>query len=237
MMPPPFFSHLVVLGLLWWFVMLHDAWPSRCLASPPQPAKPIRPLRQRASDPKPFPGLPRQPPWAAWEQAHADAPQPPGGPPPRLVPTRGRPRPGETSQPVCPSPDWADQGRVGLGKLCAHGPPHGGPWRPRQCPSGGGSCQETHGTPVQGTRVAPAKLGWAVGALAEGVGLRAVARGLEVDPNTVLPWLGEGAEHAAAVSGAVLHDGRGTQGPRDELCARLRAVQAGAVSAAAASTR
>jgi hypothetical protein len=126
---------------------------------------------------------------------------------------------------------------VGLGKLCAHGPPHGGPWRQWQCTRGGGSCQETHGTPVHGQRVAPATLGWAVGALAAGWGIRAVARGFEVDPTTVLHGVGEGAAHAAACSGAVLHDGRGTQGPRDALCARLRAVQAGAVSAAAASPR
>jgi hypothetical protein len=121
---------------------------------------------------------------------------------------------------------------VGLGKLCAHGPPHGGPWRQWQCTRGGGSCQETHGTPVHGQRVAPATLGWAVG-----WGIRAVTRGFEVDPTTVLHGVGEGAAHAAACSGAVLHDGRGTQGPRDALCARLRAVQAGAVSAAAASPR
>jgi len=30
---------------------------------------------------------------------------------------------------------------------------------------------------------------WAVGALAEGLGIRAVARVFEVDPNTVLAWL------------------------------------------------
>jgi hypothetical protein len=36
--------------------------------------------------------------------------------------------------------------------------------------------------------VAPEKLVWAVGALAEGLGIRAVARVFEVDPNTVLQW-------------------------------------------------
>jgi len=46
--------------------------------------------------------------------------------------------------------------------------------------------------------VAPEKLVWAVGALAEGLGIRAVARVFEVDPNTVLQWLVEVADHAAA---------------------------------------
>jgi len=41
---------------------------------------------------------------------------------------------------------------------------------------------------------------WAVGALAEGLGIRAVARVFDVDPNTVLQWLGEVADHAAAFS-------------------------------------
>jgi transposase-like protein len=40
---------------------------------------------------------------------------------------------------------------------------------------------------------------WAVGALAEGLGIRAVARVFEVDPNTVLQWLVEAADHLKAV--------------------------------------
>jgi len=44
---------------------------------------------------------------------------------------------------------------------------------------------------------------WAVGALAEGLGIRAVARVFEVDPNTVLQWLVEVADHATAFSETV----------------------------------
>ena len=43
MMPPPFFSQLVVVGRLGLCGMLHDAWPRRCVASPHKPAKPITP--------------------------------------------------------------------------------------------------------------------------------------------------------------------------------------------------
>jgi transposase-like protein len=70
---------------------------------------------------------------------------------------------------------------------------------------------ETHGTPLHGTRVAPERVVWAVGALAEGLGIRAVARVFEVDPNTVLQWVVEAADHLAAFSRCFLHDLRVTQ--------------------------
>jgi hypothetical protein len=50
-----------------------------------------------------------------------------------------------------------------------------------------------------------------VGSLAEGLGIRAIARVFEVDPNTVLAWLMEVADHAVAFSRAFLHDVRVTQ--------------------------
>ena len=78
--------------------------------------------------------------------------------------------------------------------------------------------------------MAPDKLVWAVGALAEGLGIRAVARVFEVDPNTVLAWLVEVAEHVAAFSQYFLHDVRVTQVQLDELFALLSAVKAGEVS-------
>ena len=73
--------------------------------------------------------------------------------------------------------------------------------------------------------------------LAEGLGIRAVARVFEVDPNTVLAWLVEVAEHAAAFSQYVLHDVRATQVQLDELFALLSAVQTGEVSDAEAIQR
>jgi hypothetical protein len=143
----------------------------------------------------------------------------------------------DTSQHFCPYPDCAYQGRVGLGNLCANGHPNGGPWRQLHCTSCGGYFQETHGTPLHGKRVASEKLVWAVGALAEGLGIRAVARVFEVDPNTVLQWLVEVADHATAFSRYFLHDVRVTQVQLDELFALLSAVQAGEVSEAEAIER
>src|SRR2546422_539004 len=237
MIPHLFFYQLVLLGLLWLFFMLHAAWPSQGTATQRRPVEPILPPRKRSSDPKPFPGLTRTPPCAACEQAHAYAPQPPGCPPPRIVPTRGRPRQVETSQHFCPYPACAYQGWVGLGNLCANGHPNGGPWRQLHCTSCGGYFQETHGTPLHGKRVVPERLVWAVGALAEGLGIGAVARVFEVDPTTVLAWLVEVADHAAAFSQYFLHDIRGTQVQLDELFALLSAVKTGEVSAAEAVER
>src|SRR4029077_13855939 len=225
-----FFYQLVLLVLLWLCVMLHYAWPNECPAGEQRPSQPLPPPRKRSSDSKPFPGLTRQPLCAACEQAHEHVPQPPGCPPPRIVPTRGRPRQVDTSRHFCSHPDCAYQGWVGLGHLCANGHPSGGPWRQLHCTSCGGYVQETYGTPLHGKRVEPQKLVWAVGALAEGLGIRAVARVFEVDPNTVLAWLVEVADHAAAFSRYFLHDVRVTQVQLDELFALLSAVKAGDIS-------
>ena len=91
MVSPLFFYQLVLLGLLWLCVMLHYAWPNECTGGDQRPSKPLPPPRKRSSDPQPFPGLTRTPPCAACEQAPEHSPQPPGCPPPRIVPTRGRP--------------------------------------------------------------------------------------------------------------------------------------------------
>jgi IS1 family transposase len=63
--------------------------------------------------------------------------------------------------------------------------------------------------------------------MAEGLGIRAVARVFAVDPNTVLRWLTEVADHAAAFSRSFLHDVHVTQMQLDELFAVLSTVKAG----------
>jgi len=232
-----FFYQLMFLGLLWLCVMLHYAWPNECTGGEQRPSQPLPPPRKRSSDSQPFPGLTRQPPCAACEQAHAHSPQPPGCPPPRIVPTRGRPRQVDTSRHFCPHANCDYRGWVGLGNISANGHPNGGPWRQLHCTSCGGYVQETHGTPLHGKRVALDVLVWAVGALAEGLGIRAVARVFEVDPNTVLAWLVDVAEHATAFSQYFLHDVRVNQVQLDELFALLSAVKAGEVTESEAITR
>jgi hypothetical protein len=90
---------------------------------------------------------------------------------------------------------------------------------------------------LHGKRVAPDGLVWAVGALAEGLGIRAVARVCKVDPNTVLQWLVEAAEQLQAFSQYFLHDVRVTQVQLDALYALLSAVKDGKVSEAEALAR
>jgi IS1 family transposase len=231
-----FFYQLVLLGLLWLCVMLHYAWPNECARGDQRPSQPLPP-RKRSSDPKPFPGLTRTPPCAACEQAHAHGPQPPGCPPPRMAPTRGRPRQVDTSHHFCPGPACAYGGWLGLGNITSNGHPSGGLWRQLHCTGCGSYFQETHGTPLHGKRVSPDMLVWAIGALAEGLGIRAVARVFEVDPHTVLAWLVEVADHATAFSQYFLHDVRVTQVQLDELFALLSAVKTGEVSEAEAVER
>src|SRR5207253_3596026 len=238
MIPQQFFYQLVVLGLLWLFVMLHYTWPSRCVASPYKPVKPITPPRKRFNEPKPFAGLTHKPHCGACEQAvHPPTVQSPSAPPPQRHSPRGRPRQVDTSWHFCPHPHCAYRGWVGLGNIRANGHPSGGPWRQLHCTSCDGYFQETHGTPLHGKRVPVDLLVWAVGALAEGLGIRAVARVFEVDPNTVLAWLVEAADHATAFSRYFVHDVRVTQVQLDALFALLSAVKAGAVSEAEAITR
>src|SRR5262249_31598408 len=65
-----------------------------------------------------------------------------------------------------------------------------------------------------------------VAALAEGLGLRAVARVFEIEPNTVLEWLIQAADHLQAFSQYLLHDVHIGQVQLDELFAVLSEVNA-----------
>src|SRR6266540_649834 len=231
------FYQLLLIALLWLFLMLSWVWPSAPAAARPLPPTPVTPPRTRSTAPKPFPGLIRQPHCDACAQAVASHREPPGAPSPRLISARGRRRQVDTSRHFCPDPDCTYGGWLGLGNITSNGHPSGGPWRQLHCISCGGYFQETHGTPLHGKRVAPEKLVWAVGALAEGLGIRAVARVFEVDPTTVLAWLVEVAEHAAAFAQYVLHDVRVTQVQLDALFALLSAVKTGEISEVEAITR
>jgi hypothetical protein len=230
-----FFYELVLYGLLWLCVMLHWVWPYNRATPGLTTSTPATPPRKRSGDPKPLPGLTHKPRCAACAQAAREpATPPPSAPPPPISSSRGRPRQVDTAQHCCPNPDCAYQGRVELGNISANGHPGGGPWRQLHCTAGQGYFQETSGTRFHGQRVAPDLLGWAVGALAEGLGIRAVARVFEVDPNTVLQGLGEVAEHLKAFSPHFLPNVHVTQGQLDELYALLSAVKDGAVSEAEA---
>jgi IS1 family transposase len=198
--------------------------------TPPLAHKPPRPKRQ----PKPFAGLTCQPACAACEQGAGSHPQAPGAPPPRMRLTRGRHRHVETTGHFCPHAPCAYHGRVNWGNLRANGHPNGRRWRQLYCLGCRGDFLETLGTPFHGKHVEPDTLGWAIAALAEGLGIRAVARGFETDPPTVLGWLVEAAEHLEAFSRHFLRDLHVEQVQRDERFTLLSAVKDGEVTAAEA---
>jgi transposase-like protein len=89
---------------------------------------------------------------------------------------------------------------VGWGNIRANGHPNGRRWRQLVCLGCQRHFLETHGTPFHAKQVEPDKLVWAIAVLAEGLGIRAVARVCEVDPNTVLGWLVEAAEALSQIT-------------------------------------
>jgi hypothetical protein len=95
---------------------------------------------------------------------------------------------------------------------------------------------QTLGTPFHSRQVDPDELVWAMMAL-EGLGIRAVARVFEVDPNTVLSWLVEAAEHLETFSRYFLRDVHIAQVQMNELFALLSAVKDGEVTEAEAIKR
>ena len=105
-----------------------------------------------------------------------------------MPPTHRRPRTVDTSRHFCPHPGCDERRWLGRGNLRANGHPSGGPWRQWHCTGCDGYFLEPHGTRLHGKRVAVDLLVRVIACLAEGLGIRGVARVFEVDPNTVLQW-------------------------------------------------
>jgi hypothetical protein len=178
------FQDFLLVGLLWLGGILSQRWLRNRAAPCPTTGQPATPIPKDSREPKPFAGLTHKPQCPACEQPPAPGSSPPRVPPPRLPSSQGRPRQVDTSAQFCPQPGCVYYGWVGRGNLRANGYPSGGRWRQFQCLSCKQYFLETSGTPLHGKRMAPEMLVWAVGALAEGLGIRAVARVFGVDPNT-----------------------------------------------------
>ena len=210
--------------LLLWLLLTHWRWRRRKAAA----ATPQLTRRERA--PKPFAGYTHKPACQRCEQGEGASAPLPVAAPPRLSFTRGRRRHIETTAHFCPHPTCAYHGRVDWGNIRANGHPNGRRWRQLVCLGCRRYFLETVGTPLHGKQVDPDKLVWAVAALAEGLGIRAVARVFETDPTTVLCWLVEAADHLEAFSRYFMRDLAAAQVPMDELFALLSAVKDGEVS-------
>jgi IS1 family transposase/transposase-like protein len=223
----------LVVGVLLILLILLPHWLWHRRKTTPTTPKPIRTKRE----PKPFAGYTRKPECECCDSDMDSHPQAPGAPPPRMIFTRGRRRQVDTTGHVCPHPDCSYHGWVEWGNVRANGHPNGRRWRQLHCLGCHGYFLETHDTPFHAKQVDPDKLVWAITALAEGLGIRAVARVFEVDPNTVLAWLVEAAEHLEAFSRHFLRDIDVEQVQMDELFALLRAVKDGEVTEAEAIKR
>jgi IS1 family transposase/transposase-like protein len=199
-------------------------------AATPKPSRP-------KGEPKPFAGLTHQPECELCEQGGASNPQMLNAPPPRMIFTRGRRRQVDTTGHFCPTVTCSYHGWVGFGNVRANGHPNGRRGRQLVCLGCHGYFLETLGTPFHAKQVEPDKLVWAIAALAEGLGIRAVARVFESDPKTVLGWLVEAAEHLEAFSRYHVHDLHVEQVQMDELFALLSAVKEGEVTEALAIKR
>ena len=113
MVPDLFFYQLVLVALMWLCLMLHWVWPSDHAAACPTTPPSTLPSRKRSREPKPFAGLTRKPHCDACAHVSAPRPHASAAPPPRIVPTRGRPRQVDTSSHFCPHPHCVYRGRVG----------------------------------------------------------------------------------------------------------------------------
>ncbi len=220
-------------GVLLILLLLLPCWLWRRSKTAPEPPKSTR----RKREPKPFAGYTRKPECELCEQNVNSHPQAPAAPPPRMIFTRGRHRTVDTTGHFCPHLGCSYRGWVGFGNIRANGHPNGRQWRQLVCLSCHGYFHETVGTPFHGKQVAPDKLVWAITALAEGVGIRAVARIFETAPNTVLTWLVEAAEHLEAFSRYHLRDIYAEHIQMDELFALLSAVKEGEITEAKAIKR
>jgi hypothetical protein len=230
MIPPHFYSPLVVVGFLWLVVMLHLAWASP--GTPPQTklSTPISPRRRRSNAPTLFVGLTHKPHCALCEHEATPPQVPPPVFPAPMPPTHRRPRTVDTSRHFCPQANCAYRGWLGLGNLRANGHPSGGPWRQFHCTACDGYFPEHHGTIFHGKQAAVELIVRVIACLAEGLGIRATARVFEVDANTVLHWLVDAAEQLRACSAYFLCNLHLEQLQLDELYAVLRDRKAGAMN-------
>lgn len=217
-------SYLVASVLLILLALLH-CWRWRFDKTAPAVSKPT----QHKREPKPFSRYTRKPECELCERVEGAPLQMPGAPPPHMSFTRGRRRQIETTGHFCPYDGCSYYGWVGLGNIRANGHPNGRHWRQLYCLGCHGYFLETVDTPFHAKQVNPDKLVWTIATLAEGMGIRAVARVFETDPNTVLRWLVEAAEHLEAFTRYYMRDLYVEQVQMDELFALLSAVKEGGV--------
>src|SRR5438067_10555099 len=92
-----FFYQLTLIALVGLCVMLQWVWPSDPIAVCPTTPDPPPPPLKRNRHPQPFAGFITNPPCDAFDHSSEPPPQTPSCPQPRMSPTRGGRRHGDTS--------------------------------------------------------------------------------------------------------------------------------------------
>lgn len=140
----------------------------------------------------------------------------------------GRPRTIPTAHRCCPNEDCPAYGRFGddpLHDIVGYGTYTTASGEVRQmylCKVCRRPFSETAGTPFFGLKTPLQTVCTALQELAEGMGVRAVARIHKVAPDVVLEWLQKAGEHCQALSECWLHDLHVTQVQLDELWTFVR---------------
>jgi len=167
--------------ILYWVRLRRQAVTDQTCGNPAQRTT------RRSQDPKPFPGLTIKP--------YCDACKPgPSEPPPMTLPPRlhfpyGRPRTVATHHQFCQSLRAAMMAGSGGAISAPTVIPSGGPWRQLFCVACGAIFWKPVARRCMASRCPPSGSCVWFATVAEGLGIRAVARVFEVDPNTVLAWL------------------------------------------------
>src|SRR5262245_3520207 len=126
--------------------------------------------RRRSHANQPFPGFIHEPSCATCEaRTQEQVPAPPAALLP-MLPIRGCPWTTDSVLYCSPTQHCDYYGQIGVGNVRANGAPNGRR-RNLQSVACGIYFLEIHVTPVHGIRVAPELVVWAVGALAEGLGI------------------------------------------------------------------
>jgi IS1 family transposase len=142
-------------------------------------------------------------------------------PTPRRGP--GRPRTIPTAHTGCPRQKCDAYGRLGddpMHDIVGDGTyttVHGEKRQMYKCNVCGHPFSETAGTPFFGLKTPTQTVCIALQELAEGLGIRAVARLRGVEPDTVLEWLKRAGQHCQALSECMMQDLNMTQVQLDEL--------------------
>ncbi len=211
-------------GVIWWRVSVQYWLLSERRRLPSRPSGALRAPTERS-------------PCPCCATEATQAPQSPPLPPPPIEHRRGRRRSVDTHRHYCPNPACRYYGWLGLGNIVANGHPNGGRWRQLKCIICGKTFLETVGTPFYRCATPVETIVRALTALAEGMGIRQVARLFQVDPNTVLTWLTQASQHIEAISRYMVHTLHLSQVQMDELCALLSQVQSAPEAAEAVLAR